>query len=800
MLDGNLNFSHYITENYLRLIDISFILFLSVSTIFSIPNYGIISPTDTEFPVFPEISFIHSLFQWSDFNNGNPNVVAMVHDMPINGATLFLQKLGLPLLVINRLWLMIPLFFVGLSGYYFSLSLISDQKKRYIGLITSFLLIYSVPTICFLALGWSTKNLLPFAFNIFLLSFFIRGLKKNRSKYYLILGGFSSVFAIMLPNFLVLSIVLLFIYLILNRNANNFVYCLMYILLIFIMNFWFFLPFLKALTYGFQYYSVDPFVTIEAISSFNNALRTLTLRNLIPPLPLTTSIFNTGPYLASLCIVTIGFTALLVRQYRKEVLFLSTSLLFLLIIAGGNTPPFGSIYMFLFKNVPLFYVFRETSKINYFLMIIFSILFSMSILVMYKKIISFKFLNKPTIKLTLILFILFLGFLNSYPLGMGNVGGAVKSYEVPDYYIDYHNYMKLKNSPNTLILPMPRWFSNFVWYKDPNNIVNIIRSTSPSPIVYDEINQSNLNAFQLELSRLFITKQSNEKEILSLLNILGISYILIQNDQLNEISPGKHTNESLENIRNTVQNLEYLYKEKSFGQLDLYKLSDEYFVPKIHSVTTPILIDGGMDQMFSVVASDNFAASNSALFLSNSLSQNQIGFIQRYDNSFIDEDLPQIIFKKINPTKYQVKINATRPFFLVFSENYHSQWKAYVEDKSMKFEEIIVNYESAKVREARHENKFTPDDIPYMFAKYISDDSHFLANGYANAWYIHPKEVDKNNDGEFTITLFFLPQSLFYFGLMISGTTFFVSVVYLIYNYRAIFFRISGLLRWRKRH
>jgi len=38
------------------------------------------------------------------------------------------------------------------------------------------------------------------------------------------------------------------------------------------------------------------------------------------------------------------------------------------------------------------------------------------------------------------------------------------------------------------------------------------------------------------------------------------------------------------------------------------------------------------------------------------------------------------MIKKINPTKYVVKVGKDeKPFFLVFSESYHPQWKAYVE-------------------------------------------------------------------------------------------------------------------------
>jgi len=146
---------------------------------------------------------------------------------------------------------------------------------------------------------------------------------------------------------------------------------------------------------------------------------------------------------------------------------------------------------------------------------------------------------------------------------------------------------------------------------------------------------------------------------------------------------------------------------------------------------------------------------------------------------------PVITFKKINPTKYVVKVeNSTEPFFLVFSESYHPQWKVYIEDKSIKFDEIIAEYPHVNVKEARHNwYKFTPEDITFLLKKPQDERYHFVANGYANAWYIDPKDFDKDGDGEFVVILYFLPQSLFYLGLFISGVTLFVCVGYLFHDW-----------------
>lgn len=118
---------------------------------------------------------------------------------------------------------------------------------------------------------------------------------------------------------------------------------------------------------------------------------------------------------------------------------------------------------------------------------------------------------------------------------------------------------------------------------------------------------------------------------------------------------------------------------------------------------------------------------------------------------------PTITFQKIDSTKYKVHVdNTTEPFFLVFSESYSPQWKAYI-----------------------NENGDETNWFEVFYPKSISDDKHFLVNGYANAWYIDPNGINSEDNNGITMTLYFWPQSIFYIGMIISGLTFVVCLVYL---------------------
>jgi hypothetical protein len=86
-----------------------------------------------------------------------------------------------------------------------------------------------------------------------------------------------------------------------------------------------------------------------------------------------------------------------------------------------------------------------------------------------------------------------------------------------------------------------------------------------------------------------------------------------------------------------------------------------------------------------------------------------------------------LTYEEINPTRYIIHVNTSEPFYLIFDESYSNSWVAYIGEQQ----------------------------IPV----------HFIANGFANGWYI-------NKTGTYTITLEFRPQKLFYIGSVISIITF----------------------------
>lgn len=139
----------------------------------------------------------------------------------------------------------------------------------------------------------------------------------------------------------------------------------------------------------------------------------------------------------------------------------------------------------------------------------------------------------------------------------------------------------------------------------------------------------------------------------------------------------------------------------------------------------------------------------------------EINFAYFYTETTLDpnflpnNNLPELEFQKINPTKYFIKIkNAQAPFFLNFLETHNFLWKAYmIEDGS---------------QDAKAESIWST-----WFREPLPDNTHFLINGYANGWLLDQK-------GNYNIILEYWPQRLFYLSKMITLLSVLGGIIYLI--------------------
>jgi len=100
----------------------------------------------------------------------------------------------------------------------------------------------------------------------------------------------------------------------------------------------------------------------------------------------------------------------------------------------------------------------------------------------------------------------------------------------------------------------------------------------------------------------------------------------------------------------------------------------------------------------------------------------------------IDTTQPDVSYEKVNPCKYIVHVNCTKPFLLIFSDSYHPLWKAYVDGTEI---------------------------------------SPITAYSFVNGFFI-------NKTGQFDITIYFTGQTYADIGLKISATSLIITLAILL--------------------
>lgn len=123
------------------------------------------------------------------------------------------------------------------------------------------------------------------------------------------------------------------------------------------------------------------------------------------------------------------------------------------------------------------------------------------------------------------------------------------------------------------------------------------------------------------------------------------------------------------------------------------------------------------------------------------------------DQLFESNALPlSLSYEKVSPVKYNIHVNSSEPFLLIFSDSYHPLWKAYIDNLEV---------------------------------------SPTIAYSFVNGFFI-------NKTGSFDVTLYFTGQTYADLGLKISAVTL-VAVVAILATPSKVFKRLKNYTRRRAR-
>ncbi|QQG47085.1 MAG: hypothetical protein HY044_03005 [Candidatus Woesebacteria bacterium] len=234
-------------------------------------------------------------------------------------------------------------------------------------------------------------------------------------------------------------------------------------------------------------------------------------------------------------------------------------------LSSGTHPPLGSIYTFLYKHLPGFFIFR-----NPYYKFAGGYLIGMSVLIAG----AFSFIITKINKKFICLFLSFLiicGWITyHYKLLLPDQVFTWKTnfttkVNIPSYVFDFYKWNNSENLKNGKILLLPklndRYFADsYVW-----------KYWSLSPLTYTLatvpglINEADLNGGEMAwVNKMYSAIDSSDAEEINLLaSKLNIRYLLLRNDT--------GSSEGNQKIQKTLDNLAGITSYKKFGEWSLYR-------------------------------------------------------------------------------------------------------------------------------------------------------------------------------------------------------------------------------------
>ncbi len=288
---------------------------------------------------------------------------------------------------------------------------------------------------------------------------------------------------------------------------------------------------------------------------------------------------------------------------NRNILFFSPLLIIGLFLSKGLQPPGGFIYKWMFSYIPFFGMFRSPFE-KFGLIIAFSYSFLVPLGILEVR----RLIKKRSISIGITAVILILLFgISVWPMWTGDVfsfyEGAIPKeaknvpatkVKIPDYWKKAANYIN-QDKEDYRIVFLPQSPFDGMWYKWKYGYagadfgsVNLLFNR---PVITQYIGNSYADAYRkMVLDELFLASSDIYSPLLGLMNI---HYILVRND-INETFMNTIP---LARIKELLGSVKPIYKIRSFGKLDLYKLFDEYFLPHIHPSATPTIVAGDIEAL-----------------------------------------------------------------------------------------------------------------------------------------------------------------------------------------------------------
>jgi 2-polyprenyl-3-methyl-5-hydroxy-6-metoxy-1,4-benzoquinol methylase len=522
------------------------------------------------------------------------------------------------------------------------------------------------------------------------------------------------------------------------------------------------------------------------------------------------------PFLVIPFLIVVG--GLFIENKRKSLVFILVCIAVTLMLIKGINAPFGIVFAYMFKYVPLFFMFK-TAPEKFSPLYLFLITICLGLIL---RAISFRNKRLTLISLSLFVVIFFIPVASFHLVpNIYYLDSKINHFQGRSFFnksVDKLNQKKLVS--NVISLPGSKSYLVLVKMNDGSGYLGLDPITS-------NIYQGNVEAFTYSPVSNFLYESLLNGKYQNVLSLFNVKYVILN--------------------KNTLEGFGFMYgadssayedvlgKEMSYenvgGAVNIY--DNTLFTPHTYAPKNIFIFERDFDNL-SRISGDMSLSDHSAIIFEKDIANNakiidQIKNLDLYNG-------PSIEFRKVNSAKFVVKIHKAKSDFpLVISDSFNDKWKLYFsnsngndlsknrlekysiisgnENEQATKEEvsdfikkgIVTSLGSVRANKGalaspgfisknyggtiQNDNLQSGHFYDVIFKKpAIDESSHFMANGYANGWIISPEKLCqenagcvKNKDGsyDFEIVSEFYPQKYYYLGVFISCFVFLLSVIFL---------------------
>lgn len=606
-----------INRNKIKKFLFFFALFLiSLLPLFSFKKGLIIAGGDSAEFINLGNDFLNYFHSWSDkYNFGTTTSPYMCWLFPASFFFFILQNLHLPYYTIEILWF-VALYGFGVVGYYYLVKEIYGKfLKHYktIAGIGAFLYFFNV-FISVMRLPKLELNLVQAALPLTLF-LWLRGLKSNQPLQYSILFGLSTLLyasaftnlPTVAPIFLTLTVISLYYLFVTKKIKKILIFISLSLIMFVLFNAWWMFDYvnnLSGMVYDFQRSALT--FTPLGSGGIADVFRFLRSWSFISGYYYYADLYYQSPILFFTYFIPILalLSFIIAPKLRKINLFWLILLIVGMFLAKGRDAPFGSIYVWLFKNFPGFSAFREPyAKFTLVNVLAISVLFGCSIAGLLAKV-NIQIKNKHREILYHIAIISFglLIIINTAPQIL--IGGNVyESHRVsiPQYVRDTQKWFQDnpdRNDARIFLTPKIKYGHYYYWPEGDFNAASwpALSYFTQNPLFYytypDRLDK------EVYISEFYDLLNDQNNSLGKTLGYFNTKYILQANDL--DIIRNVYTTRNPSEIKKMLTTQDDITFKKSFGKWDIYEINNKKILPPVfiseeifkEGIFTPALIHG----------------------------------------------------------------------------------------------------------------------------------------------------------------------------------------------------------------